>query len=254
MMRPRLLTRKRIARIGLRRMQHHGHRCTAVHPSTRQLDLTADRGLARPDKSLGHVRRPSIPSSAQDVRSVADIPCPHHRPLRLLPSYARSLRWLRHGSHPRRFVNQTILCCADWGQITVSYTVLPLRRSSTCGLTCRRSRRLAASKKHRQDQPALRFRVDVRRRAGCGRRGARTQPPARRRNSPNFAGGDHVQVAGTRAGSAARPRRTWLARLGTVGAAGRATENPPRRKAIRPGRWLRRRWPPPRPLSRGGLS
>jgi hypothetical protein len=26
-------------------------------------------------------------------------------------------------------VNQTILRCAEWGQITVSYTVLPFRRS-----------------------------------------------------------------------------------------------------------------------------
>src|SRR5215471_9304870 len=30
-------------------------------------------------------------------------------------------------------MNQTILCCADWGQITVSYTVLPLRLTPSLG-------------------------------------------------------------------------------------------------------------------------
>ena len=34
---------------------------------------------------------------------------------------------------PRRFMNQTILCCADWGQITVSYTVLPLSLTRSAG-------------------------------------------------------------------------------------------------------------------------
>jgi hypothetical protein len=47
-------------------------------------------------------------------------------------------------------LNQTILECADWGQITVSYTVLPLRRSSTCGRGAARLGWLAAAKKRRQ--------------------------------------------------------------------------------------------------------
>jgi hypothetical protein len=58
-------------------------------------------------------------------------------------------------------LNQTILECADWGQITVSYTVLPLRRSSTRGRTRAISRWLAAAKKHRQINALSRFRGGV---------------------------------------------------------------------------------------------
>src|SRR4029077_4238714 len=49
-----------------------------------------------------------------------------------------------------RRLNQTILECADWGQITVSYTVLPFRRSCVRPRPTTLSTPLAAPKKYRQ--------------------------------------------------------------------------------------------------------
>src|SRR5262245_3000085 len=86
---------------------------------------------------------PSIPSSVQDAARFS-APCPQKKSTPAARLGTQSSLAL---ALDRRLLNQTILECADWGQITVSYTVLPLRRSSACGRSKPRLARLAAPKK-----------------------------------------------------------------------------------------------------------
>src|SRR5262245_10338006 len=104
----------------------------------------SDSGLARPYKSPGHVSLdPLIGPGRRPFRR--PVPPKNRPPLLVLETRSSLAPTL-----DRRLLNQTILECADWGQITVSYTVLPLRRSSGCGGLATRLGRLATPKKRGQ--------------------------------------------------------------------------------------------------------
>ena len=121
----------------------------------------SDSGLARPYKSPGHVSLdPLIGPGRRPFRR----PVP---PELSTPAAARLCNPELIGSTLNwRLLNQTILECADWGQITVSYTVLPRRRSGASNRLAARSRGLAASEKHRQINFLTRFRCKGWRRSG----------------------------------------------------------------------------------------
>src|SRR5262245_34905672 len=89
---------------------------------------------------------PSIPSSVQDAARFSAL-CPQKFP-RCCPFFMK-LGAVFALTLDRR-LNQTILECADWGQITVSYTVLPLRRSFEMRPLTSVSTAFATPKKHRQ--------------------------------------------------------------------------------------------------------
>src|SRR5262245_49231 len=128
----------------------------------------SDSGLARPYKSPGHVSLdPLICPGRRPFRR--PVPPKNRPPLLVFDTRSSLAPTLRSA-----LLNQTILECADWGQITVSYTVLPLRRSFAPGLTCARSRWLATAKKRRQIKPLRLVRGSV-----CGCRSAVIAPPAR---------------------------------------------------------------------------
>src|SRR5499426_3107118 len=85
---------------------------------------------------------PSIPSSVQDAARFG-APCPQN-------STPAAGFFLLLGALRLSSLNRTILECADWGQITVSYTVLPLRRRSVAAPSAAVSGVFATPKKHRQ--------------------------------------------------------------------------------------------------------
>src|SRR5262245_36132916 len=132
------------AGIWLRRMQHQAHGRTTVHPRASQLNFMSDSGLARPYKSPGHV---SLDPLIGPGRRPFQRPVPPKIPPQLPVFYET---WSFFALTLDRRLNQTILECADWGQITVSYTVLPLRRSFGTEPAPRLSTAFATPKKHRQ--------------------------------------------------------------------------------------------------------
>src|SRR5262249_13525083 len=132
------------AGIWLRRMQHQAHGRTTVHPRASQLNFMSDSGLARPYKSPGHV---SLDPLIGPGRRPFQRPVPPKIPPQLPVFYET---WSFFALTLDRRLNLTILECADWGQITVSYTVLPLRRSFGTGPAPRLSTAFATPKKHRQ--------------------------------------------------------------------------------------------------------
>src|SRR5689334_18912070 len=127
----------------------------------------SDSGLARPYKSPGHVSLdPLIGPGRRPFRR--PVPPKNRPPLLVFDTRSSLAPTLKSA-----LLNQTILECADWGQITVSYTVLPLRRSFALGSPCARSRWLAAAKKRWQINSLRPVLGRVR-----GSRGAVIAPPA----------------------------------------------------------------------------
>src|SRR5262249_31860155 len=116
--------------VGLCRMEHHRDRCAAVHTNSGKLDLTANSRLSRPDKSLRHCPT-SLDPRRRNARPVSEHPEPPDHPVSQVTR--RVVVWA--GTQPKRAtpcgcMNQTILCRSDWGQITLSYALLPFRPSS----------------------------------------------------------------------------------------------------------------------------
>ena len=123
-----LADQETVAGVGFCRMQDHRNRRAAVDPRPGQLDLAPDRRLSRPDKSLGHCATSLGPLVGPGRPVVVGYPAPpvSQSPLRS-PLVRLGPSHVAHRLAIAGFMNQTIRCCAERGQITVSYTVLPHR-------------------------------------------------------------------------------------------------------------------------------
>ena len=73
---------KTVAGVGIRRVQNHRNRCSAVDPRAGQLDLAPNRRLSRADKSIRHCAPSLDPLSAQDAVPSPVSPAPRITPLR----------------------------------------------------------------------------------------------------------------------------------------------------------------------------
>src|SRR5262249_15275769 len=79
---------KTVARVDLPTMQHHRNGCAAVNSRTGQLDLAANRRLARSDKSLRHCAMSLGPLVGADHPVVPDALAPVRHPSAIAPPNA----------------------------------------------------------------------------------------------------------------------------------------------------------------------